>query len=88
MDQFEKYSNTVDNTVKSSYDYGSVMHYKKDEFTKNGLLTVEALQANVKIGQRYTLSPIDIQEIRRFYGCTSNGALLPPPIPPAPILGD
>jgi hypothetical protein len=54
------------------------MHYKKTEFSKNLLPTIEPLQPNIKIGQRYTLSAIDINEVQIFYGCKGTGITLPP----------
>ena len=45
------------------------MHYERDAFSINGLPTIEPLQANVTIGQRITISPIDVLEVQLFYGC-------------------
>ncbi|CAF4309104.1 unnamed protein product, partial [Rotaria sp. Silwood2] len=73
---FEKYDNTVVNTLNTAYDYASIMHYEKTAFTNNFLPTIEPLQANVKIGQRYKLSSTDIQKIQQFYNCSAAGTLL------------
>jgi hypothetical protein len=55
------------------------MHYEPNAFSKQrGLLTIEPLQADVTIGQRYNMSTIDIQEVRLFYNCSNNGVTLPP----------
>jgi hypothetical protein len=83
--QFTKYNNTMTDTLNSSYDYSSVMHYEKNAFSINSsLLTIEPLLPHVKIGQRYKLSPIDIQQIRLFYNCTATGTTLPTtPITPS-----
>lgn len=51
------------------YDYGSVMHYQSLAFSKNGKPTIIPKHRGVKIGQREGLSPIDISEIRKYYGC-------------------
>ncbi|CAF4640408.1 unnamed protein product, partial [Rotaria sp. Silwood1] len=75
---FEKYDNTAVDTQNTPYDYGSVMHYGPTAFSKNGLNTIEPLQSGVVIGQRQTLSEIDIQEVRLFYGCSAAGSTLPP----------
>ena len=41
-------------------------------FSKNGQPTIEPLQSGVTIGQRNSLSSIDIQEVRTFYKCKSS----------------
>ncbi len=69
--------NLVADTLNTSYDYSSVLHYGKNDFSKNGLPTIEPIQSNVKIGQRYNLSNGDIEVIRRFYNCSSTGPTLP-----------
>ena len=75
---FEKYNNTVVDTQNTPYDYGSVMHYSKNGFSANNLSTIEPLQQNVSIGQRENMSAIDIQEVRLFYNCSTNGITFPP----------
>ena len=56
----------------TSYDYGSVMHYEADAFTRNGLPTiVPTKNASAVIGQRFGMSPIDILEVQRYYGCVA-----------------
>ena len=64
-------------TQNTSYDYASVMHYRKTAFSSNGLPTIEPLQWNVEIGQRHNMSEIDIQEVRLFYNCSSNDVTSP-----------
>ncbi|CAF4878416.1 unnamed protein product [Rotaria sp. Silwood1] len=75
---FQKLDNTQVDTQNTPYDYDSLMHYRRTEFSKNGLSTIETLQPNIKIGQRLYLSPIDIQEIQLYYNCTGTGPTLPP----------
>ncbi|CAF1264609.1 unnamed protein product [Adineta ricciae] len=75
---FDKYNNSEVDTQNTPYDYESVVHYEIYALSINGLPTIEPLQPNVKIGQRYKLSDIDIQEMRQFYNCSANGATLPP----------
>ena len=75
---FDKYNNSEVDTQNTPYDYESVMNYETYALSINGLTTIEPLQPNVKIGQRYKLSDIDIQEIRQFYNCSANGVTLPP----------
>ncbi|CAF4281620.1 unnamed protein product [Rotaria sp. Silwood2] len=74
---FQLLDNIQVDTQNTSYDYDSVMHYERTAFSKNGSATIEALQANVKIGQRLYLSATDIQEVQRYYNCTASGTTLP-----------
>jgi Astacin (Peptidase family M12A) len=68
---FEKYSSILVDTLMTSYDYGSVMHYESDAFAINSSIPtiVPLLNSSAFIGQRIQLSPIDILEIQRYYGC-------------------
>jgi hypothetical protein len=50
----------------NEYDYGSIMHYPRDAFSKNGLPTIEPTK-NVEIGQRKALSAGDIATVRKLY---------------------
>ena len=52
------------------YDFGSIMHYERDAFTKNGLPTLEALAPlapGVVMGQRVALSEGDLAGVRAMY---------------------
>lgn len=54
------------------YDYGSVMHYKLNSFSRNGKPTLKPLKTipdNIKIGQRIGFSISDIKKIRAMYKC-------------------
>ncbi len=67
---FDKYDVAVIDTLQTSYDYGSVMHYEADAFTVNGLRTIiPTRNATAVLGQRVGMSPIDILEVQRYYGC-------------------
>ena len=50
------------------YDYYSVMHYRGDDFTKNGLATMEPKPAGIPMGQGLVLSDGDIDAANRLYG--------------------
>ncbi len=54
-----------------SYDYGSIMHYPKNAFSKNGNNTINIKMppgtASTVIGQRNGLSPKDIAAINSLY---------------------
>merc|ERR1712062_59988 len=58
---------TYENTP---YDFGSLMHYSRRAFSKNGQDTITPLQPGVTIGQRSSLSTYDINAIRSLYGCS------------------
>ena len=53
------------------YDYGSVMHYPKNAWSKNGGDTITPKIANVVIGQRSGMSATDIAELNAVYGLVS-----------------
>jgi hypothetical protein len=50
-----------------SYDYGSIMHYPADGFSKNGLPTIETIPAGIPIGQRIALSAGDLSAVSKLY---------------------
>ena len=51
------------------YDYGSVMHYGRTAFSKNGLETITPkMSQDVTIGQRNGMSTTDIAELNAVYG--------------------
>jgi hypothetical protein len=49
-----------------NYDYGSIMHYPADAFSKNGQPTIVPVGGQA-IGQRNGLSPSDIASIKLIY---------------------
>lgn len=55
-----------------AYDYGSIMHYPRWAFSKNGQDTIVPTDPNAQIGQRNGLSPGDIAAVRAMYpGCAT-----------------
>jgi hypothetical protein len=50
-----------------AYDYGSIMHYPRDAFSKNGQDTIVPTDPSAKIGQRTGLSPGDIAAVLAMY---------------------
>ncbi|KAH8267481.1 hypothetical protein KR018_007248 [Drosophila ironensis] len=52
------------------YDYDSVMHYVPNAFTKNGKPTIVPLKdGGFQMGQRITMSEIDIRKLNKMYKC-------------------
>jgi astacin len=47
------------------------MHYGTTAFSMNGLPTMIPRQSGVSIGDALRLSPIDIAEVRHYYGCNA-----------------
>ncbi|KAI3386529.1 hypothetical protein SNEBB_006063 [Seison nebaliae] len=65
---FNKYSTFNTRTFNSSYHYTSIMHYKKNAFSKNGYATIERLNTTGTVGG-YLLTTEDIRRIRVLYNC-------------------
>lgn len=68
---FEK--KTISQTLGNEYDYGSVMHYPTNAFSKNGQDTIVPIRPleNKIIGQRTEADDQDIIDIRLLYQCIS-----------------
>ncbi|KAM7361905.1 zinc metalloproteinase nas-1-like [Cochliomyia hominivorax] len=77
---FQIISNTVAFGV--GYDYGSVMHYSPNAFTRNGQPTIVAKKPEGRyvMGQRDGFSPLDIEKVNRMYKCKDNPKPKEPPI--------
>ena len=71
IDNFQKYNVTEVDTLMTSYDYASVMHYDRNAFAINSSAPtiIPTQNRTAFIGQRVRLSPTDILEIQRYYGC-------------------
>uniref|UniRef100_A0A4W3HYE2 Metalloendopeptidase n=1 Tax=Callorhinchus milii TaxID=7868 RepID=A0A4W3HYE2_CALMI len=60
------------NNLKSKYDYGSILHYSRSAFSKNGHPTLKPLlDTHAIIGQRIRLSEMDLLKVNRLYNCTA-----------------
>lgn len=58
------------NLLGTSYDYGSVLHYGAYAFAVDpSVPTIIPLVPNAQIGQRETLSRLDIERVQILYGC-------------------
>ena len=73
-----RYSEANVDMLNLPYDYGSIMHYFRTAYSRNGLPTIETIQPNVAIGQLVNMSAIDIQKIRLFYNCPATGVTFAP----------
>ncbi|KAG7493141.1 high choriolytic enzyme 1-like [Solea senegalensis] len=51
------------------YDYSSLMHYGRTEFSKNGQDTVTPVIASASIGQRNGMTENDFLKINKLYNC-------------------
>ncbi|XP_008216665.1 zinc metalloproteinase nas-13-like isoform X2 [Nasonia vitripennis] len=68
---FEKSQRSTTDAFGVGYDYGSVMHYSANAFSRNGQPTIVPRGGNIALGQREGFSQRDIQKIRRMYKCSS-----------------
>ncbi|XP_041364712.1 astacin-like [Gigantopelta aegis] len=72
---FDKYSTSMVDTQGINYDYESVMHYSAYSFAIDRRKpTIIPKRSGVVIGQRTHLSPSDILEIQKYYGCGTGGS--------------
>ena len=62
------------------YDYGSIMHYRRNSFSENGLdtITVKNIteykrQGSPTLGRGRNLSTFDVIQINRLYNCKGSG---------------
>ena len=62
------------------YDYGSIMHYGTDYFSKNGKPTLLPKVSGAQIGNRNGLSFQDSREIIAVYSKSSKSRFIAPPL--------
>ncbi|XP_072158333.1 zinc metalloproteinase nas-13 isoform X2 [Bemisia tabaci] len=60
-------TDTIDYGIK--YDYGSIMHYSRKAFSKNGNDTIVPKDPEANIGQRGGMSDKDVAKVRNMYLC-------------------
>ncbi|KAK2849631.1 hypothetical protein Q7C36_008414 [Tachysurus vachellii] len=64
---FEKFKM---NNIDMPYDYGSIMHFGKYAYSENGDPTIVPKRSwNIKLGQRFGPSKIDVMKINKLYEC-------------------
>lgn len=63
--QFQQH--IADGDDRGNYDYGSIMHYPRTAFSRNGQDTLVPVHATAQIGQRTGLSPGDIAAVKMMY---------------------
>ncbi|XP_055600592.1 blastula protease 10-like [Uranotaenia lowii] len=66
---FRRYTEDVVGGFGVDYDYGSVMHYGRTAFSKNGEDTIVPHDPEAVIGQRAGMSPKDVQKLQIMYDC-------------------
>ncbi|KAK4011771.1 hypothetical protein OUZ56_020884 [Daphnia magna] len=72
-DYFQKVKMWDLKAARFSYDYGSLMHYPSDAFAKDPTIPViQPLHGKPVLGQRKTLSALDVKKLNRFY-CKASG---------------
>ncbi|XP_049546486.1 hatching enzyme 1.2-like [Anopheles darlingi] len=68
LSNFGRESESQTTTLGMQYDYGSVMHYSRTAFSKNGKPTVEPkIKYSGQLGQRVGFSVKDVQKINKLY---------------------
>lgn len=69
---FDKAKNGETSGFGVTYDYGSVMHYSANAFSRNNMVTIEAkMKTNDRMGQRDGFSVKDVEKVNRMYNCKS-----------------
>jgi hypothetical protein len=67
-------ANTATASDLGAYDYGSIMHYSRTAFSRNGQNTITVLTAGAVIGQRTAPSTRDVASINTLYPTRNNTA--------------
>lgn len=71
---FNKYDRGRIDTLEIPYDYGSIMHYREDSYSKNGKPTMRSIKDSSRpLGQNKGFTSLDVREINSLYQC--NGRL-------------
>ncbi|KAJ7394077.1 hypothetical protein OS493_003751 [Desmophyllum pertusum] len=57
------------NSLEEPYDFGSIMHYGRTFFSKNGRPTLLPRKKGMEFGQREKLSEGDARQMNKMYNC-------------------
>ncbi|XP_058653167.1 meprin A subunit beta-like [Onychostoma macrolepis] len=70
---FQKYNESQSTTQGTPYDYYSVMHYAKNDFSNGNGFTITTKRPEFQdvIGQRLEMSEYDVTELNKLYKCNS-----------------
>lgn len=79
--QFGNFKKYLTNTLNQPYDFNSIMHYRNNEFSKNGFNTIEAKQNTRLVLGNNGFSKQDIVSINLMYNCGGYGNGLTPRLP-------
>ena len=72
--QFHKKQPGRTNTLGLGYNLQSIMHYRRNTFSKNGSDTIRAKDPLVtSFGSSQQLSPLDIAKANTLYNCPGTG---------------
>ncbi len=78
---FQPIPHTEIDSLGVPYDPGSIMHFSPDAYSKNGNDTLR-VRDNVtfegQVGQRDSLSDLDVRQIELFYGCHNSKLMVIP----------
>ncbi|UJR12508.1 hypothetical protein I4U23_016683 [Adineta vaga] len=85
LGDYKKKDDMLVDTLNTTYDFKSIMHYQGTEFSKNGLPTMESIPPNITMGSKSNLSATDIRGIQIYYGCSAAGPSTPKGTGPAPV---
>lgn len=66
-DSYNFDQHVLDGDDLGTYDYGSIMHYRRDAFSINGEDTIVPTEPGQEIGQRHGLSAGDIAGLKMMY---------------------
>ncbi|CAF3283894.1 unnamed protein product [Rotaria socialis] len=72
---FNIFPSTSVSTLNRPYDYGSIMHYRSDAFSSNGLPTIKVITDTdkdweSKMGRGMNLSDQDVEKLKAYYSCS------------------